>query len=61
MGGGGRKGGYPDPEIRGAALKKKFLHFGPQFDLKIRGEGSGPPGASTGSPTEDGIILRNRT
>ena len=30
---------HPDPEMRGAAVSKKFFRpFGPQFSLKIRGE-----------------------
>ena len=50
-GGGGRVGdGHLDPEIGGPGLKKKKSRpFGPQFGLKIRGEGGGgraggPPG-----------------
>ena len=40
---------YPDPEMRGAAVSKKFFRpFGPQFSLKIRG-GAGGPGPSPGS------------
>ena len=47
MGGGGW-GSHPDPEIRGRpSLKKNF--FRPQFGLKIRGRGAGPPGPSPGS------------
>ena len=46
-GGGGN--GHPDPEIRGGGggvpgLKKTFFRpFGPQFSLKIRGEGHPGP------------------
>ena len=50
-GGGGALGGndHPDPEMRGAAVSKKFFRpFGPQFSLKIRG-GAGGPGPSPGS------------
>ena len=44
-GGGGGSGG--------AVSKHNFsaLAFGPQFDLKIRGEGGGLPGPSPGSAT----------
>ena len=52
VGGGGGVGGgndHPDPEMRGAAVSKKFFRpFGPQFSLKIRG-GAGGPGPSPGS------------
>ena len=43
---------HPDPEMRGAAVSKKFFRpFGPQFSLKIRGEAGGPgpsPGSANG-------------
>ena len=43
VGGGGGRGGYPDPEIRGRGrFPETFSRpFGPQFGLKIRG--TGPP------------------
>ena len=54
----GEGGVHPNPEIRwggggGGAISKKifFGPLGPQFGLKIRGEG-GPPGTSPGSATE---------
>ena len=40
-GGGGGGGGHPDPEIRWGGF---FRPFGPQFGLRIRGWGDGPPG-----------------
>ena len=55
-GGGGRGwASHPDPEIRGVGggLKKHFFPpFGPQFGLKIKGEGAlGPHCPSPGSAT----------
>ena len=45
-GGGGGGGDHPDPEIRGGGcLNFFFLPFEPQFGLKIRRGGTGPPGA----------------
>ena len=45
-GGGGRRGGHPDPEIGvGGLVSKNFFQLlGLQFGLKIRG-GGGPPGS----------------
>ena len=45
LGGGGGRGGHPDPEIRGRPGHKKifFRPFGPQFGLKLRGSPP-PPG-----------------
>ena len=46
VGGGGWCCGHPDPEISGGPVSQKcFQPFGPQFGLKIRGGGAGPPGA----------------
>ena len=46
--GGGGEGGHPDPYITGGdSLQKTFFWpFGPQFSLKIRGEGSSPGSAA---------------
>ena len=54
-----RGGGHPDPEIRsrwgGWSQKNIFgtSHFGSHFGLSIRG----PPGASPGSATADGVAM----
>ena len=43
----------PDPEMGGGGLQKKFFRlFGLPFGLKLRGEGTGPPGPSPGSATD---------
>ena len=52
-GGGGGRGGHPDPEDKlGGGLQKFFFRpFGPQFGLKITGGGTGSPCPSPRSAT----------
>ena len=48
-------GSHPDPEIRGASLKKNYFQpFRHQFGLKI----IGGPGPSPGSATESLVVER---
>ena len=47
--------GYPDPEIRGGEVSKKFfwaLWASVWSKNKVGGGGTGPPGPSRGSATE---------
>ena len=50
-GGEGRGSSRPWDKGEDRSPKNFFRPFGPQFHLKIRGVGSGPPGPSPGSPT----------
>ena len=51
--------GHPNPDIMGGGgLQKIFLPFGPQFGLKIRGEG--PPDPSPGFATVNSSVTSSR-